>query len=140
MSSRVPEPADPFEEEGLPTGGDFALDAKRITGDEQEGIPTPSDRPASEQWGTTGFEEQEGAPLDLRLSAEEPDVGVATRTTADADGNPYPADPDERAGRIVEPDEGARSDTEDTTVAYDVGTDSGGFSEEERAMHVEPEA
>lgn len=51
---------------------------------------------------------------------------------------------DERAGqgvgRIVEPDEGARSDTDKELVGTDVGVDHGGFSAEEAAMHVEPEA
>ena len=50
---------------------------------------------------------------------------------------------DERAGqgvgRLVEPDEGARTDTEADLVARDAGTDLGGYSAEESAMHVEPE-
>ena len=43
-------------------------------------------------------------------------------------------------GRIVEPDEGARTDAEKDTVASDRGTDGGGFTAEESAMHLEPEA
>ena len=54
----------------------------------------------------------------------------------DAD-NPYPVDREERVGRIVETDEGARADTEPDAVANDVGTDQGGFSAEERAMRIE---
>ena len=51
---------------------------------------------------------------------------------------PAAADPEERVGRIVEDDEGAHEDEEATAVAHDVGTDFGGFSAEERAMHIEP--
>ena len=51
---------------------------------------------------------------------------------------------DERAGqgvgRLVEPDEGARGDTEADLVATDSGTDLGGYTAEESAMHLEPEA
>jgi hypothetical protein len=42
-------------------------------------------------------------------------------------------------GRLVEPDEGAHTDTEADLVAGDVGTDLGGYSAEESAMHLEPE-
>jgi hypothetical protein len=46
-------------------------------------------------------------------------------------------DKEERVGRIVETDEGAREDAEADAVAYDVGTDMGGFTAEERAMRIE---
>jgi hypothetical protein len=143
-SSRIPEAADPFEEEGL-ASPDPGYDGKRETGDTQEEIPVPGERPvAVDEWGTTAAEEIAGEPLDLRLSREEPDLLERAQTTPadespDAD-QPYPVDRDERAGRIVEADEGARSDTEPDAVALEVGTDGGGFSAEERAMHIEPEA
>jgi hypothetical protein len=141
VSSRIPDPADPFEEEGL-ASPESGYDGKRITGDTQEEMPVPGDRPgASVDWGTTAAEEIEGEPLDLRLSREEPDLLERAATTGadespDAD-QPYPEDPDERVGRIVETDEGARADDEPDAVALDVGTDRGGFTAEERAMHVE---
>ncbi|MDF5757132.1 DUF5709 domain-containing protein [Spongiactinospora sp. TRM90649] len=43
------------------------------------------------------------------------------------------------AGRLVEPDEGVRADTEAEEIAREVGPDSGGFSAEEAAMHIEEE-
>jgi hypothetical protein len=42
-------------------------------------------------------------------------------------------------GRLVEPDEGAHTDTEKDVVASDVGIDGGGESAEEAALHVEEE-
>jgi hypothetical protein len=96
-----------------------------------------------EDYGTTAAEEAAGEPLDVRLTREEPELLERAATTGadeseDAD-QPYPVDPEERVGRIVESDEGARADDEASTVADDVGTDQGGFSAEERAMHVERE-
>jgi hypothetical protein len=142
-SSRVPEPADPMEEEGLPSMQD-GLPQKEITGDRQDGIVVPEDHSlVVEDFGTTALEQNEGEPLDLKLSREMPDVGTASDERPD-DGphvsEPYPEDRDERVGRIVEPDEGARTDREADVVASDVGTDTGGFSAEERAMRIEPEA
>ena len=63
-------------------------------------------------------------------------AGAVPDLSDDAD-NPYPVDREERVGRIVETDEGARADTEPDAVANDVGTDQGGFSAEERAMRIE---
>lgn len=138
MTSRIGEPSDPFEDEGLATP-DPALAAKRITGDPQDDVPVPGDRPvAVDDFGTTAAEQRDGEPLDGRLAREEPDLSpdAPIDLSEDAD-NPYPADREERVGRIVEEDEGAREDTEADAVALDVGTDAGGFTAEERAMHIE---
>jgi len=43
---------------------------------------------------------------------------------------------DERAGRLVAPDEGVREDTEKDLDAQDVGIDGAGASAEEAAVHV----
>ena len=142
MSSRTGDPSDPFEDEGL-ASPDPGSAAKRITGDPQDDMPVPGDRPvAVSDFGTTVAEQQAGEPLDLRLAREEPDLlagaAKAPDLSEDAD-NPYPVDREERVGRIVETDEGARTDTEADAVALDVGTDNGGFTAEERAMRIERE-
>jgi hypothetical protein len=142
VSSRIGDPSDPFEDEGL-ASPDPELAAKRITGDTQDDMPLPGDRPvAVNEFGTTVAEQQAGEPLDLRLAREEPDMltraGSPPDLSDDAD-NPYPVDREERVGRIVETDEGAREDTEADVVAFDVGTDGGGFTAEERAMRIERE-
>ena len=140
MSSRIGDPSDPFEDEGL-ASPDPGLAGKRITGDPQDDFPLPGETPvAVNDFGTTVAEQQEGESLDLRLSREEPDMaeqaGAMPDLSENAD-NPYPVDREERVGRIVETDEGAREDTEADAVAFDVGTDQGGFSAEERAMRIE---
>jgi len=144
MTSHIPEPASAAEEDLQPDMG-YSLTEKKITGDAQEGLElSPRDSPlAVDEYGTTAAEVEAGEPLDLRLSREEPEV--LDRAGLDADesegaDSPYPLDPEERVGRIVESDEGARADTEAEAVGHDVGTDLAGFSAEERAMHIEPEA
>ena len=140
MSSRIPDPADPFEEEGL-ASPDPDYGAKRVTGDPQEEMAVPAERPiAVTDFGTTLDEERTDEPLDQRLAREEPELSAAGRAD-DSPGSdqPYPEDRDERVGRIVESDEGARADDEKDAVAHSVGTDQGGFSAEERAMHIEEE-
>ena len=120
------------------------LPAKRITGDTQDGIPAPKDDPtALDDYGTTAGEQQAGEPLDTRLAREQPDMGARANQPADESASaadPYPTDKDELTGRVVQPDEGARPDTEKDESGYDAGTDSGGYSAEERAVNARPEA
>src|SRR5919199_4341132 len=104
--SRIPDPGDPYEDEGLPAT-DNALPGKQITGDPQDDIPVPGETPlAVDEYGTTAAEQAAGEPLDLRLSREEPDVldsvDAEPRDELDSD-QPYPSDPEERVGRLVEP-------------------------------------
>lgn len=165
MTSRVPEPNSEMEEQGLPDMG-YTLGSKEATGDPQEGFALPGDvQTATEdvdevgttgligpdEYGTTAREQFEGEPVSVRLDREEPDVlnDASVRGVGDeaADTtNPFPESVEregpghDRAGRIVQPDEGARTDEEKDTVARDAGTDLGGFTAEEAAMHVEPEA
>lgn len=113
-----------LEADGIPDH-EGPLEAKALTGDAQEGVSPPSVVPAALDYGTTAEEHRTGESLDGRLARELPDVQ-----------EPYPGD---MAGRIVENDEGARTDATKETVAFDAGADSGGFSAEEAAMHIEPE-
>ena len=72
--SRIPDPGDPYEDEGLPAT-DNALPGKQITGDAQDDIPVPGDVPlAVDDYGTTASEQQAGEPLELRVAREEPEV------------------------------------------------------------------
>lgn len=139
--SRLPEPESAFQAEGVPDMG-YTLEEKEITGDAQEGMDPPRDQPlAVDEFGTTALEEVSGEPLDLRLSREEPEVLAAAGTDADeSEGSDDPFRTPGGVGRLVEPDEGARTDTETDAVAADVGTDAGGFSAEEAAMHVDYDA
>jgi hypothetical protein len=128
MARDTDDPGSELDAEGIPDHLG-ALPSKAATGDGQEGVNPPSDRPASADFGTTAAEERAGEPLSGRLAREVPDETPEV---------PYP-DESGLAGRLVADDEGAHADTEKDAVAHDVGTDRGGFSAEEAAMHVEAE-
>jgi hypothetical protein len=129
-------------EPGVPED-DFAADrlvesTETLRDDDAESMPLdrgrePGEGPlAADRFGTTHAEEAAGESLDQRLAEEEPDTGTDPS---------FASEPpvDYQVGRLVEPDEGAHSDTEKDAVADDVGRDGGGLSAEEAAMHVEPE-
>jgi hypothetical protein len=118
MSTSNSDPVPELEDAGIPGFDHGATDPLAMD--------VGHDRPlAAESWGTTAAEQRAGEPLDLRLAHEEPDIGEA-----------YPVEPDGGVGRLVEPDEGAHEDTESDAVARDVGTDGGGMSAEELAVHL----
>lgn len=120
---------------------------------------SPPDRPvAVDRFGTTAAEAEEGETLDMRLAEEEPDPNMqvddplaaqpdplAQRLDEESDVDRDSFDRelrddaevgDERAGRLVAPDEGAHEDTEKDLVAQDVGINGAGAGAEEAAMHV----
>jgi hypothetical protein len=105
---------------------------------------SPPERPRGvDRFGTTGSEARQGESLDERVRQELPDDWERVR---DSDGLGDADDTDgellddqvggRRSGRLVAPDEGARSDSEKDVVARDVGIDGGAASAEEAAMHV----
>lgn len=143
--ARIPEPASEMEDEGIPDMDD-TLASKEATGDAQEGLIVPRDHPiAADDFGTTAAEESAGESLDGRLARELPDTLSPEVEALDADDRdiadqPFVADGDGYAvGRLVESDEGARSDTEAELTARSAGIDRGGFSAEEAAMHLDPD-
>jgi hypothetical protein len=65
-----------LDSEGVPDL-EGPLPEKELTGDPQEGIAAPSDRPrASVDWGVTAEEQRELEPLDVRVGRELPDIGA----------------------------------------------------------------
>jgi hypothetical protein len=120
---------------------------------------SPPDRPvAVDKFGTTATEAERGETLDMRLAEEVPDPNLQVDDPLARQPDPIDqrldeesqldrdegfADPDddgqvgdERAGRLVAPDEGAHEDTEKDMVAEDIGIDGAGSAAEEAAMHV----
>jgi len=86
------------------------------------------------------FEEDPDARLateaddDPRIRAELAEEGGDTDVPA-----PEFEEQQERAGRLVEPDEGLESDTEKDMIAYDAGISGAGASAEEAAVHLTDE-
>jgi len=143
MSSRIPEPPSEMEAEGIPDPG-FAAENELSTGQGEGTMEPPHDHlMAADDFGTTQAELSSGEPLDARIAREEPDVLADADLPADESptaDTPFSEAAGQGIGRLVEPDEGARTDSEKDMVASDVGTDLGGYSAEEAAMHLEPEA
>jgi hypothetical protein len=123
-----------LEGEGVPDL-EGPLPAKIATGDPQEGVAPPGDRPVgSFDFGVTRDEEHRAEPLDLRITREEPDFDDdPSRDALDPDENPA-------VGRIVEPESNVDElDLTEDSVAFDVGPDDGVFAPEESAMHIVPD-
>ena len=142
MSSRIPENPSQAEAEGIPDPG-FSDPSQVVAGDTEATMEPPRDTAvAVDEFGTTAREQADGEPLDTRIDREEDDVLAAVDQPADESAGadtPFDERAGQGVGRLVETDEGARTDTEADLVASDAGTDLGGYTAEESAMHVEPE-
>jgi hypothetical protein len=115
------------------SGIDFDVDESMTAGEILDREHSPVERPvAVNDWGTTVAEERAGEPLDGRLARELPDpaLDVEVPYLSEAEGIG-----DAPAGRIVDLDEGVRTDDVKENVAYDAGRDEGMRSAEEAAMH-----
>ncbi len=105
-----------------------------------EGYSPPETPIGLEAFGTTEAEQREGESLDRKLSKEVPDIALAS--DAHVRGRDRRFAPigeevgSERAGRLLEDDEGIYEDTVAELTADDVGIDGGAASAEEAAVHV----
>jgi len=143
MTSRIPEPPSAFEAEGIPDPGVSADNEQFTDPVDAYGMEPPRDTAtAVDDFGTTPAEMHDGESLDGRIAREEDDVLAQVDVAADESAGsdtPFGERAGQGVGRLVESDEGARADDEAELVATDVGTDLGGYTAEEAAMHVEPE-
>jgi hypothetical protein len=140
------------DDETQPQGeGDSLVDDRGLAEPLDEGYSPPEKWSAGQGYGNTPLEESTGESLDQRVEQEvaEPDPYEQAADEAErgdlaplvAEENPsadeLEADADgERAGRLVAPDEGLRTDTEKDLVADDVGIDGAAAGAEEAAVHV----
>lgn len=164
-----PAPVSDPASEGIPEYADDDstayddVDSPRVA-DGRSPAPLPADRDEGpvglDDVATTAEGQRRGGSLEDRLAEEEPDISpddLPTPRSAlldEATGEDQPdadspvsmydrpgLDPvsEGRVGRLVQPDQGAHSDTEADEVAQDAGAAGGGASAEELAMHAEPE-
>ncbi|MDQ1040795.1 hypothetical protein QFZ75_007211 [Streptomyces sp. V3I8] len=132
------------QEDASPLDLQDAVDERTYDDMLDEGYSPPEKPLGVDKTGVTAAEQHEGESLDERLGQEVPDVEVpAGDGIGDLPGGEgEPLDPeagDERAGRLVAPDEGAHADTTKEAVASDIGIDGGAAGAEEAAIHVVPE-
>lgn len=108
------------------------------------GYSPPERYSPAQGFGNTPAEQARGETLDQRVAQEvpEPDPYAEADRRAEAVGDDEPDSGEVgavRAGRLVDPDEGAHADTEATMVGTDVGIDGAAASAEEAAVHVVPD-
>ncbi|MFD0212757.1 DUF5709 domain-containing protein [Streptomyces hirsutus] len=132
------------QEDASPLDLQDAVDERSYDDMLDEGYSPPEKPLGVTKPGTTAAEQYEGESLDERLRQEVPDVEVpAGDGVGDLPGGEgEPLDPEtgiDRAGRLVAPDEGTRTDTTAELVADDQGIDGGAAGAEEAAVHVVPE-
>ena len=99
------------------------------------GYSPPEHYSAGQGYGNTPWEEEHRESIDQRIAQEEPDIDPYAETDDDGvlqDGEVG----DQRAGRLVDTDQGLGEDEEKDLVGDDVGIDDGAASAEEAAMHV----
>ena len=115
--------------------GDSLSDSRGLAEPLDEGYSPPEKWSAAMGYGNTPLEEELGESLDQRLAQEvpEPDPYVAAETETENVSGEVGG---QRAGRLVDPDEGVREDREATLVADDVGIDGAAAGAEEAAVHV----
>jgi hypothetical protein len=144
-----------LDDEGIPDL-EGPLAEKERTGDPQEGLMPPGDRPiAATDWGITGEEQRAGEPLDRRVAHEQPDIGetdpvddivrdarAEARVREDGDPADVVAPGEERAaleGELIRDD--LLDDQEDEEIASIAESDPlEGHSAEEEAIHVVDDA
>jgi hypothetical protein len=132
-----PDPLDPLDPEAYDAAEDLdqleAEDSQVGGGDPGDPGYSPPERPLGMRTELT---------LDARLEEEEPEPEAdgdwdGIGDTRDTDGEPFDDQVgDERAGRLVSPDEDRPVEAEPDLVARDVGIDGAAASAEEAAMHV----
>ncbi|SHM93768.1 DUF5709 domain-containing protein [Cryptosporangium aurantiacum] len=135
MSETRPD-IDGVEDDGVLDPAD-SLDSDDLRSDVLDrGVDAGDRYRASDRFGTTAAEQARGESLDQLLAEEEPDVSA----DFDDEDEDAPADlgssPQQRAGRLVEPDEGAHEDEDAEAYAIDAGIDGAGASAEEAAIHL----
>jgi hypothetical protein len=115
-----------LDEEGVPDL-EGPLPEKAATGDPQEGLPPPNEKPrASRDWGVTEAEQRMDEPLDDRLAREEPDDDQAPRAESREMVQPVPP-------------EGSLADDEKDEIA-EAAEPEGAVGPEESAVRVESES
>ncbi|HEY7043807.1 MAG TPA: DUF5709 domain-containing protein [Nocardioidaceae bacterium] len=114
-----------------------------------EGYSPPERYSSAERFGNTAQEMREGESFEERLRQEVPDEQVTYGDGPDSDPTRDPLEippeddyigdgevGEQRAGRLVDPNEGIGPDEESELVGEDVGIDGAAAGAEEAAVHI----
>lgn len=143
MSTGTPEGMDGLDDQSIDKDEELSqmqpydtLDDRGVDDVLDEGIVPNQKWSPGQGFGNTAAEQREGETLDQRIAQEEPDIDPLAVQGENLDDDQVG---DERAGRLVAPDEGRQEDEEKDAVAFDVGIDGAAATAEEAAMHVIPD-
>ena len=123
--------------------GDSLTDNRGLANPLDEGYSPPEKWSAAQGYGNTPLEEAMGENLEQRMQQEVPEEDPYEEAEAmpvsviegELEDEVVEVG-DDRAGRLVAPDEGVHTDTEPLAYAEDVGIDGAGAGAEEAAVHV----
>jgi Family of unknown function (DUF5709) len=124
------------DDEDQPQGdGDSLVSDRGLAEPLDEGYSPPEKWSAAEGFGNTPYEEEVGETLDQRLAQEEPEPDPYVEAAVEREdvGGEVGT---ERAGRLVDEDQGLGPDVDAELIGEDVGIDGAGASAEEAAVHV----
>lgn len=145
-NDEVPEPEEQLDQE---QASDSLVD-RGVEDVLDEGYSPPERYSSAERFGNTAAEMREGETFEERLRQEVSEAEVSfgaepEETSPGRDPLEIPPEDDflgdgevghQRAGRLVDPDEGIGEDEEKDLVGDDVGIDGAAASAEEAAVHV----
>lgn len=132
MSGEVPEGQEQFDQ----LQADDTLNYRGVDDVLDEGY-SPAERwSAAESFGSTADEQRQGESLDQRIAQEEPDPDQDVPEDDIDDVSDDGEVGDQRAGRLVESNDGSGEDTESELFGRDIGIDGAAASAEEAAVHV----
>jgi hypothetical protein len=115
-------------------GAEDLLENGDLSDEADRGYSPPEKYSAGQGYGNTPWEEEHRETIDQRVAQEEPEPDpYDEKTVADLQDGEVG---DERAGRLVDIDEGLGEDTESDLVGTDVGIDGAAASAEEAAVHI----
>ncbi len=112
---------------------------KEVEDELDRGYSPPERWSAGQGYGNTAYEEATGESLDQRVAQEDPEADPYDAASDDDEDLDDGEVGDQRAGRLVDLDEGLGEDTEKDMVADDVGIDGAAASAEEAAVHIVPD-
>ena len=131
------------DEDQPQSSGDSLVDNRGLAEPLDEGYSPPEKWSVGQGYGNTPLEEAMGENLEQRVAQEVPEEdpyeeAEATPVSVIEGGleDEVVEVGDERAGRLVAPDEGVHTDTEPLAYAEDVGIDGAGAGAEVAAVHV----
>ncbi|MFP5283381.1 MAG: DUF5709 domain-containing protein [Actinomycetes bacterium] len=131
----APEESEQLDQDPMQPG--YSLNDRGVADALDEGYSPPEKYSAAQGFGNTAEEQAEGETLDMRVAQEEPEVWETVDLDAENlnDGEVG----DERAGRLMAPDQGLGEDVDSELVGLDAGIDAGAASAEEAAVHIVPD-